>query len=81
LIGSQGSDTFVLGVNQGSDGIMDFQEGIDKIALIGNLNFNQLQITQGSTGAILKLSGNGDVLAQLVGIQASQLQASSFLNI
>lgn len=47
LSGAPGNDTFVLGSGEGSDAILDFEKGRDKIGLLSGLTFNDLIITQG----------------------------------
>lgn len=79
LTGGQGRDTFVLAAGEGSDTVLDFNRGQDKIGLAGTLAFNQLAIAQGTGGAIIKFGV--EVLAQINGINASSLTANQFVSV
>jgi uncharacterized repeat protein (TIGR01451 family) len=76
LTGGEGADAFVLGPTTGFDTIADFQVGVDTIALTGGMTFEQLTLTQSGNAAIMALGGA--LLAQLSGVQVSQLTASQF---
>jgi Ca2+-binding RTX toxin-like protein len=83
LVGGIGMDTFVLQRNGGNDLITDFTDGIDKIGLANGLTFNRLAITQG-TGTdlgdtLIRLRSNGEVLATVVGVQATVFSAADFM--
>ncbi len=73
LDGGDGQDLFVLG--NGTDTITDFTLGTDLIGLSG-INFNQLNITQAGTNAVI--SFNGRVLATLLNTNSSALTAANF---
>jgi len=75
LSGGKGRDLFVLG---GSDGdlIRDFQTGIDHLELPNSITFSNLSIVQQGQNVALQV-GNS-TLATLVGVQATQLDASDF---
>ena len=78
LIGGLGNDTFVIGFNQGFDIISDFVKGQDIIGLSGGLTFNQLEISQNNNNALIKVKGNGDVIASLTGVNASLIGVNDF---
>ncbi|MBD2680530.1 MULTISPECIES: choice-of-anchor D domain-containing protein [Nostoc] len=77
LTGDYGSDTFVLASGEGTDSIVDFNVGIDKIALSGGLQFGQLLIQQQGTQAFILDSSDNQVLAKLDNASASILLAQS----
>ncbi|MEM6452133.1 MAG: pre-peptidase C-terminal domain-containing protein, partial [Cyanobacteria bacterium P01_D01_bin.105] len=74
-----GSDLFVFGNGDGTDTILDFEVGIDRIGLVeGELLFTDLTITQDGNNTLLGVSGTGETLAILNNVQASGLGESSF---
>ncbi|MEL7330437.1 MAG: hypothetical protein AAGJ69_11485, partial [Cyanobacteria bacterium J06559_1] len=74
-----GSDLFVFGSGDGTDTILDFEVGIDRIGLIaGELTFTDLTITQDGSDTLLGVTSSGETLAILNGVQASSLTESSF---
>ncbi|MDY6938553.1 MAG: isopeptide-forming domain-containing fimbrial protein [Cyanobacteriota bacterium] len=76
LIGGSGSDVFVLRVGDGSDVITDFEVGVDLLGLADGLSFEQLTITQGTTGAVV--SFGTEILVTLTGVPATSLNATNF---
>ena len=74
LSGGKGRDIFVLRDN---DRIRDFQDGLDRLELPKQLTFGDLSITQQGRNLALRF-GDRD-LASLVGLQATQLDASDFV--
>ena len=84
--GGMGSDTIWLGGGQdivvltrgfGVDTIHNFQVGQTRIGLADGLTFSSLTITQGRDAAEIKIGSN--VLASISWVQASSLDASSFV--
>ncbi|MEL7328215.1 MAG: serine hydrolase [Cyanobacteria bacterium P01_A01_bin.116] len=74
-----GSDLFVFGNGDGTDTIVDFEVGTDRIGLVaGELTFADLTFTQDGVNALLGVSESSEVLAILNNVQASALDASSF---
>ncbi|MGC9524960.1 MAG: alkaline phosphatase [Limnospira sp.] len=72
--GGSGSDTFVLAVGEGTDIIIDFEVGIDRLALKGGLSPEVLSISDMGMGAAI---GFGEeVLAILRGVDAAELTAA-----
>jgi Ca2+-binding RTX toxin-like protein len=78
LIGGLGKDTFVLRFLSGFDIISDFVRGQDFIGLSGGLSFNQLEISQNNNSALIKLTGSGEVIASLTGVNASLIAVNDF---
>ncbi|NEP61755.1 MAG: TIGR03118 family protein, partial [Symploca sp. SIO2G7] len=76
---SGGSDLFVFGNGDGTDTILDFEVGVDRIGLVeGELVFADLTLTQDGANTLLGVASSGEVLAVLNGVQASALGESSF---
>ncbi|MFB2974565.1 DUF4347 domain-containing protein [Aerosakkonema sp. BLCC-F183] len=78
LTGGDGSDRFVLSPNNGSDIILDFQDGLDFLALDGGLTFNNLSIIQGSNATLVSIASSGELLASLTGILANTIGINDF---
>ncbi|MEM9002142.1 MAG: hypothetical protein AAGE59_01315 [Cyanobacteria bacterium P01_F01_bin.86] len=75
-----GSDTFVFGNGDGTDTITDFEVGTDFIGLVeGELVFENLTFTQDGANTLLGVSSTNEALAILNNVQASALDASSFV--
>ncbi|MEA5500170.1 alkaline phosphatase [Limnoraphis robusta] len=72
--GGQGSDTFVLAVGEGTDTIVDFEVGIDLLALKGDLSADELSISQ--VGSDTEVSFGSEILAILTGVDAASLIAA-----
>jgi len=74
-----GSDLFVFGNGDGTDTILDFEVGIDRIGLVaGELLFTDLSLIQDGSSALLGVASTGEVLAVLNNVQAFALTESSF---
>jgi Ca2+-binding RTX toxin-like protein len=54
LSGDAGSDTFVLQVDHGSDSILDFELGQDRLGLAEGLTFEQLTITVDGNNSVIQ---------------------------
>jgi Ca2+-binding RTX toxin-like protein len=79
MSGGSGSDLFVFGNGDGTDTVLDFEVGTDRIGLVeGELTFADLTITQSGNNTSLGVTSTGETLAILSGIQASSLSESSF---
>jgi Ca2+-binding RTX toxin-like protein len=81
LTGGSGRDRFVLTVSQGSDVITDFQDGVDSLALSGNLTFQQLSIVQSGNNTLISLTNNNQLLATLNGISANLITGQDFVSL
>ncbi|MEO0644552.1 MAG: calcium-binding protein [Cyanobacteria bacterium J06650_10] len=74
-----GSDLFVFGNGDGTDTIVDFEVGTDRIGLVeGELTFADLTITQDGNNTLLGVTDSNEVLAIVQNVQASALIESSF---
>ncbi|MBE9095882.1 DUF4347 domain-containing protein [Tychonema sp. LEGE 07203] len=78
LIGGTGSDRFMLGLDLGSETILDFQDGTDSIGLMGGLNFSQLSIVAENSSTLIRVTGSGQLLATLSNVPASAITATDF---
>ncbi|MFG6100364.1 TIGR03118 family protein [Leptothoe sp. ISB3NOV94-8A] len=77
--GGSGSDLFVFGNGDGTDTILDFEVGVDRIGLMeGELVFADLSLTQDGDNTLLGVTSTGETLAVLQNVQASALGANSF---
>lgn len=77
LTGGQGNDTFVLKSGAGHALITDFQVGRDAIALLGNLAFGNLSLTQ--QGLNLLIRNGDDLLAILPKVGSAALSLADFI--
>lgn len=75
LSGGEGSDVFVLAVDEGTDTIQDFEIGLDTIALADGLTFEAL--TLGSNQNTTFIQFEGDVLAEVENV--ATLDENSFV--
>lgn len=70
----------LTGIVHGTDTILDFEVGIDRIGLVeGELGFVDLTITQDGDNTLLGVVSSGEVLAVLNNVQATALDKSSFV--
>ncbi len=74
--GGSGSDTFILAINEGTDTIVDFQDGADLIGLANGLTFGQLSITQDGKNTLISVED--ETLAMVKGVNANLLTAADF---
>jgi glycerophosphoryl diester phosphodiesterase len=85
LRGGAGLDTFVLTAGAGTDTILDFVDGSDRIGLASGLTFGQLTIAQGvgtqSSNTLIRLTSTSEVLAVVNGLQSSSLTNADFVAI
>ena len=77
LSGEGGIDTYILNPGEGTDTVFGFEDGIDLFELGGNLTFAQLGIA--GNGGSTTITANGEVLAQVFGVSASQLTEEDFI--
>lgn len=82
LTGGTGSDTFVLSDKNGGDRITDFEDGIDRLSLVGKLTIDQLTIMPGtgmqSSDTLIATAATGKLLATLTGIPANLISIADF---
>jgi glycerophosphoryl diester phosphodiesterase len=85
LVGGAGDDLFYIDAGKGTDTILDFVKGEDKIAHPSTVTPADLTIVQGtgnqSADTFISLKGSGELLAILSGVQASTLGVSDFIPI
>lgn len=77
VIGGQGRDTFVLQQGPGQARIQDFSNQ-DRLRLTGNLRLGQLSIQQQGNSTLIRRGS--DILALLVGVQASTINRTDFVS-
>jgi ELWxxDGT repeat protein len=73
LTGGANNDVFIVRKGNGSDSLVDFQRGSDKLGLAGDLEFDDLTFA----GNTIK-SGN-ELLATLIGVNTSNLTEANFV--
>lgn len=83
LSGDEGNDRFVIAAGAGTDLIEDFQIGTDTIGLADGLTLTDIAIVQGSgsnaSNTLISLTGTGEVLATLIGVQFSTVMPIDFV--
>jgi Ca2+-binding RTX toxin-like protein len=83
--GGAGNDVFVMDMGNnttpGSSVITDYEDGFDKILLSGSLNFSSLLFIQVGLNTEIRLSSNQLVLALLLNVSATILNAGDFLGV
>jgi CSLREA domain-containing protein len=78
LFGDAGADSFLLRSGDGTDLIVDYQDGTDNFLLDG-LAFTDLTVVQSGTDTILQAAGED--LATLLGISAASIDNGDFVTI
>jgi CubicO group peptidase (beta-lactamase class C family) len=82
LFGETGRDIFAFKKSEGSDIISDFKAGEDKIGvLVGEIQTNDVSFEQFGTATAVRLRSNGEILAYLQDVMASQLNSSSVIEV
>ncbi|MCC3531191.1 MAG: calcium-binding protein [Microcoleus sp. PH2017_21_RUC_O_A] len=83
--GGAGNDVFVMDMGNnttpGSSVITDYADGLDKFLLSGSLNFSSLLFVQVGLNTEIRLSSNQLVLALLLNVSATILNAGDFLGV
>ncbi|MEM6352733.1 MAG: serine hydrolase [Cyanobacteria bacterium P01_D01_bin.14] len=78
--GGIGSDLFVFGNGDGTDTVLDFEVGIDRIGIVeGEFTFADVILTQDGMNTVLGISG--ETLAVLNNVQASALGENDFATV
>jgi predicted outer membrane repeat protein len=76
LMGGEGRDTFVFRSEDGSNTILDFELGQDKIGLASGLTFDQLTIDGDVNNALIR---TGDrLLVTAIGVSVSEITENTF---
>jgi len=78
MVGQAGEDQFVLKPGNGLNQIRDFTLGEDELALGEQLSFADLSIGNTRTGTRITVEESDEVLADLFGIQAENVNESDF---
>ena len=80
--GQGGSDLFVFGLGDGTDTVLDFEVGTDRIGIVeGEFTFADVTLTQDGVNTVLGVSTTGETLAILNNVQASALGESGFVTV
>ena len=66
--GGNGADTFVLGKNEGTDIITDFEMGTDQIVLGNGLSTNDVQLLESGNDTHVLIKGTDDLLGVIQGV-------------
>ncbi|MEG3862659.1 calcium-binding protein, partial [Microcoleus sp. herbarium12] len=82
-VGGAGNDVFVVSnrTTPNSSVITDYTDGSDKFLLFGDLNFSSLSFLQVGLNTEIRFSSNQFVLALLLNVTATILDASDFLGV
>jgi Ca2+-binding RTX toxin-like protein len=79
LIGGGGADTYVIGESAGLEEIRGFTDGVDRLALLGGLNFNDLTLQEQRGTTIISVLNNP--IALLQNVPRSLISASDFTTV
>ncbi|MCL2931868.1 MAG: hypothetical protein MGG11_06165 [Trichodesmium sp. MAG_R03] len=74
------ADSFILRSGNGSDLILDYQDGIDNFLLDG-LTFNELTVVDNVGNTIIQETATSEDLATLVGVSATTIDSGDFSTI
>ncbi|MEM9272434.1 MAG: carbohydrate-binding protein [Cyanobacteria bacterium P01_F01_bin.143] len=80
LFGGAGSDRFLLvsGVTGDRDIIRDYEDGLDRLVLTGDLSFNDLTIVQSNANTQIRETATNQILAVINNIDASNIDQHDF---
>lgn len=76
--GGSGADTFILAAGAGTDLIMDFELGTDRIGLADGLTYADLSFGQSDGMATIFLTSSGEVLAEVKEVMPDALTSEMF---
>lgn len=76
LLGGLGADQFVLGADDGSDWILDYEPGVDRFLLKSPLTVDQVQLK--ALGNSTQIVAGDRLMATVVGVPAALLSAADF---
>ena len=79
LVGNAGADRFVLRQGQGTDTIVDYQDGRDLFELAKGLSFGDLAITEKSGQTAIEIQKTNEVLAYLNNVKAISIDSKDFI--
>jgi len=77
LTGDSNSNVFALQPGGENNVIAEFEDGIDFLGLANGVTFEQLAITPGDGATLINL--NGQPLASLTGVEASNISQEDFI--
>jgi Ca2+-binding RTX toxin-like protein len=77
LIGGKGKDRFVVEFNGSNDLITDFKNSVDRIAVLGKFDFNDLDIDQKGSSTVISVGGQD--IATLKGVNSSLINIADFI--
>ncbi len=83
LSGKAGADVFVLEVGVGQDLIIDFEDGVDRLGLSGDLSFEHLNIVDLAIYSSTQIYDpvNNQILAVLSGVEPSLITEADFTTV
>ncbi len=79
LTGGPGRDKFIIQGSSGADVITDFTQYEDLLCLKGGLQFSQLSFIQSNQDTLIKVKATNELLATLLGVQATTLKSTDFI--
>ena len=79
LFGNSGADQFILTPGQGTDTIVDYQDGQDVFGLVRGLSFSDLSISVKSGQTAISNQSTNEVLAYLNNVKVSSINADDFI--
>ena len=79
IVGGAGSDEFRVGEGFGIDTILDFANSEDIVSL-RNLTFEQLSISQGTNGTLIRVASSGEIIASLIGVAPNLIGSEDFFS-
>ena len=78
LVGGAGRDIFVLGARLGMDTILDFANSEDSVFIMYGLTFDELLISPGTNGTLIRDASSGNILASLIGVPPNLIGPEDF---
>lgn len=79
FLGADGANTFVIAAGEGTDTIVDFHVGRDRIGLVNELTFSDLSIDRSGSSSVIRLGD--EVLAIVNNVRPGALTAEAFVAI
>lgn len=80
LFGDAGVDVFQFGENQARDVVLDFEDGVDKLSVVGPASFADLTLQVDPEGTVVTWGDQGTVIV-LRGISPGQIDVADFLDL
>jgi Ca2+-binding RTX toxin-like protein len=79
LNGGRGSDVFVLAIGRGTDTVLDFEDGVDRFGLKGDLRFRKLDFV--GVGEDTEIRHDGAVLALVENVGVDAFDRGDFFHV